>query len=328
MLVTGLALTAVVGVARVPCARPGRAAVVALWLAGAAAASTGVGQRAGRGRLVPARTGAAWRWACGRWRSRSGSASPRSRIAVVAERVRRRAPPCGSRSSPAALAAARRRRSSWSTRRARRRRRRARAQPLPRATPTCARIHGVSVLLVVPQFLVWTFALVWLVSDRGWSAAAAGSLVAGAQVAGALGRIAAGQLSDVVGQPDAAAALGRGRRRPARWCCSGLTAGLDAAVAVPLVVLATVRDRRRQRPGLHRRRRARRAVLVGPRPGRPEHRAVPHRLGRAAARGAAGRPRRATPPPSPSPGSSRCWPWAWCRCATSTTWPERLRPSG
>src|SRR5262245_55358380 len=28
------------------------------------------------------------------------------------------------------------------------------------------RIHGVSVLLVVPQFVVWTFALVWLVQDR------------------------------------------------------------------------------------------------------------------------------------------------------------------
>ena len=47
-----------------------------------------------------------------------------------------------------------------------------------------ARIHGVSVLLVVPQFAVWTFALVWLVHDRGWSPAAAGGLVAFAQVAG------------------------------------------------------------------------------------------------------------------------------------------------
>lgn len=102
-----------------------------------------------------------------------------------------------------------------------------------------ARIHGVSVLLVVPQFLVWTFALVWLVSDRGWSAAAAGSLVAGAQLAGALGRIAAGQLSDVVAS----------RLRPLRWVAVaagatmvllGLAAGQDAAVAVPLVVLATV----------------------------------------------------------------------------------------
>ncbi|CAN5413560.1 MFS transporter [soil metagenome] len=102
-----------------------------------------------------------------------------------------------------------------------------------------ARIHGVSVLLVVPQFVVWTFALVWLVQDRGWSPGAAGTLVAVAQVGGALGRIAAGQLSDIVGS----------RMRPLRWVAigAGLTmaalgaaAGLDWAVAVPLIVLATV----------------------------------------------------------------------------------------
>ena len=101
------------------------------------------------------------------------------------------------------------------------------------------RIHLVSVLLVVPQFLVWTFTLVWLVEDRGWSPAAAGSLVGAAQVAGALGRIAAGALSDAVSS----------RLRPLRWiavaaalCMGalGLAAGLDAALAVPLVVLATV----------------------------------------------------------------------------------------
>lgn len=101
-----------------------------------------------------------------------------------------------------------------------------------------ARIHGVSVLLVVPQFVVWTFALVWLVQDRGWSPAAAGSLVALAQVGGALGRIAAGQLSDMV----------RSRMSPLRWVAVaaaatmallGLAAGRDLAVAVPLVVLAT-----------------------------------------------------------------------------------------
>ena len=101
------------------------------------------------------------------------------------------------------------------------------------------RIHGVSVLLVVPQFAVWTFALVWLVHDRGWSPAAAGGLVAFAQVAGALGRIAAGQLSDVVGS----------RMRPLRWVTLaaaatmltlGVTAGLGWVLAVPLVVVATV----------------------------------------------------------------------------------------
>lgn len=102
-----------------------------------------------------------------------------------------------------------------------------------------ARIHAVSVLLVVPQFVVWTFALVWLVQDRGWSPGAAGALVALAQVGGALGRIAAGQLSDVVGS----------RMRPLRWvaigaglamAALGAAAGLGWAVAVPLIVLATV----------------------------------------------------------------------------------------
>jgi sugar phosphate permease len=102
-----------------------------------------------------------------------------------------------------------------------------------------ARIHGVSVLLVVPQFVVWTFALVWLIQDRGWSPAAAGSLVAGTQVLAAFGRIGAGQLSDHV----------RSRMRPLRWVAIaaglamallGLATGLDLAVAVPLIVIATV----------------------------------------------------------------------------------------
>lgn len=101
-----------------------------------------------------------------------------------------------------------------------------------------ARIHLVSVLLVVPQFLVWTFALVWLVEDRGWSAAAAGGLVGGAQVAGALSRIAAGWLSDRVAS----------RLRPLRWvaiaaavvlAALALTTALDLAVAVALMVVAS-----------------------------------------------------------------------------------------
>jgi sugar phosphate permease len=108
-----------------------------------------------------------------------------------------------------------------------------------RADSYLARIHGVSVLLVVPQFLVWSFALVWLVQDRGWSPAAAGGLVAVAQVAGALGRIGVGHLSDVVGS----------RMRPLRWVALaagatmallGLAAALDLAIAVILVVVATL----------------------------------------------------------------------------------------
>ncbi|MCV7176448.1 MFS transporter [Mycolicibacterium sphagni] len=61
------------------------------------------------------------------------------------------------------------------------------------------RIHAVSVLLVVPQCVVWTFALVWLIVDRGWSAESAGVLVMFAQILGALGRIAAGRWSDWLG---------------------------------------------------------------------------------------------------------------------------------
>ena len=100
------------------------------------------------------------------------------------------------------------------------------------------RIHGVSVLLVVPQFAVWTFGLVWLVDDRGWTAGGAGALIAASQICGALGRIAAGQLSDLVSS----------RLRPLRWVAVAaavtmgllaVTARLDLAVAVVLLVVAT-----------------------------------------------------------------------------------------
>ena len=82
------------------------------------------------------------------------------------------------------------------------------------------RIHAVSVLLVVPQALVWTFALVWLMSERGWSPASAGALVTAAQILGALGRIAAGRWSDRMGA----------RLRPIRM--------IAAAAAASMVLLA------------------------------------------------------------------------------------------
>lgn len=68
-----------------------------------------------------------------------------------------------------------------------------------RGSSTLWRIHAVSVLLVVPQCVVWTFTLVWLMTDRGWSAASAGAMVTFAQVLGAGGRIAAGRWSDKAG---------------------------------------------------------------------------------------------------------------------------------
>jgi predicted MFS family arabinose efflux permease len=59
------------------------------------------------------------------------------------------------------------------------------------------------------------------VQERHWSAAAAGGLVAGTHVLGALGRIAVGHLSDVVGS----------RVRPLRWVA------LAAAVTMALLAL-------------------------------------------------------------------------------------------
>jgi MFS family permease len=101
------------------------------------------------------------------------------------------------------------------------------------------RIHAVSVLLVVPQVLVWTFTLVWLMTDRGWSAASAGAMVTVAQLLGAAGRIAAGRWSDIVGSRlgpirtialAAAAAMG----------LLALTDWLDSPVSVALMVMASV----------------------------------------------------------------------------------------
>ncbi len=83
------------------------------------------------------------------------------------------------------------------------------------------RIHAVSVLLVAPQILVWTFTLVWLMTDRGWSAASAGALVTFAQILGAAGRIAAGRWSDMTGS----------RLKPIR------TIAIGAAIAMGLLAL-------------------------------------------------------------------------------------------
>jgi MFS family permease len=88
------------------------------------------------------------------------------------------------------------------------------------------RIHAVSVLLVIPQAVVWTFTLVWLMSDRGWSAASAGAMVTVAQVLGAGGRIAAGRWSDMVGS----------RLRPIR------SIAVAAAVAMGLLALTDAWD--------------------------------------------------------------------------------------
>jgi sugar phosphate permease len=108
-----------------------------------------------------------------------------------------------------------------------------------RGSTLLLRIHSVSVLLVVPQFVVWTYGLVWLISDRGWSAGSAGLVITLAQVLGALGRIGAGALSDRVNS----------RMRPLRWVAVAavvvmlllaLTDELDSPLSVWLLVIATV----------------------------------------------------------------------------------------
>jgi MFS family permease len=69
------------------------------------------------------------------------------------------------------------------------------------------RIHAVSALLVVPQFTLSIFGLVWLVTELRWDPLAAGVLVGVSQFIGAAGRIGVGVLSDRVGS----------RVRPLRW---------------------------------------------------------------------------------------------------------------
>ena len=103
------------------------------------------------------------------------------------------------------------------------------------------RIHLLSALLVVPQFTLSTFGLIWLITGLHWNVTAAGAVIAAAQFVGALGRIAVGSASDRVGS----------RTRVLRWVAvSGVVVmlalagcgGLHWAVAsaVVLIVASTV----------------------------------------------------------------------------------------
>lgn len=115
----------------------------------------------------------------------------------------------------------------------------ARAASLPpirspyRGSPDLARVHLASAMLVVPQFAVSAFTLVYLVSERAWDPATAGRLIFGFQVAGALGRVVTGVWSDRV----------RSRLRPMRRLavasvCLMLLIALGAATGSVVVVLA------------------------------------------------------------------------------------------
>lgn len=114
-----------------------------------------------------------------------------------------------------------------------------RANPY-RGDSTLWRIHGVSVLLVIPQGTVWTFALLWLHRDVGWSLAAAGILVTVTQILGAAGRIGAGAWSDRVGSRlgplrtvAVAAALSMAALALAAWTHMWWA-------AIPLLIIASV----------------------------------------------------------------------------------------
>jgi sugar phosphate permease len=117
---------------------------------------------------------------------------------------------------------------------------RARAQPgSPYRTGVLWRIHAASALLVVPQFTVTTFALVFLVETRGWHAPAAGALLAAAAAGGAASRLGAGHWSDRLGS----------RMRPMRILALATTAALLAlalaaaaapVLAVPILLAAAV----------------------------------------------------------------------------------------
>jgi len=99
------------------------------------------------------------------------------------------------------------------------------------------RIHAASMLLVVPQFTVWTYMLVWLIDERGWTTFAASALVGGTQVLGSAGRIAAGAWSDRVGSR-----LGPMRLVAVAAAGTMLALGLleGTVLAVTLMVLATI----------------------------------------------------------------------------------------
>ena len=109
----------------------------------------------------------------------------------------------------------------------------------PYKTGVLWRIHAASALLVVPQFTVATFALVFLVDTRGWPPAAAGTLLAVAAAGGAASRLAAGHWSDRVAS----------RMRPMRilalattaiLVALALAAGSASALAVPILLAAAV----------------------------------------------------------------------------------------
>ena len=160
--------------------------------------------------------------------------------------------------------------------------------PSPYRAPTLWRIHAASMLLVVPQFATTGFALEYLVAGRGWSAVDAGRVIAIANLAGALTRLAAGKWSD----------RAMSRLRPMRWLArrGGGHHGPDRARDVVALAAGRRRAARRgrpvgqhERPGVHGGRGDRGHVLGGPGARRAEHRSERGRSRDAAGHGAAHR---------------------------------------
>ncbi|MFE1168614.1 MFS transporter [Nocardiopsis sp. NPDC058789] len=101
------------------------------------------------------------------------------------------------------------------------------------------RVHGVSMLLGVPQVTLMVYTVIYLVQEQGWSPPSAGAVVAAAQIPGAVGRLLLGAWSDRTGD----------RMRPVRWLAvvSGVALVLLTflpdvwgGAAVPLVLVCLV----------------------------------------------------------------------------------------
>jgi MFS family permease len=93
-----------------------------------------------------------------------------------------------------------------------------------RGDRTLVRIHLVSILLVIPQFTVSTFGLVWLIEAEKLPVALAGFVVGFAQLIGAVGRIGVGIWSDRIGS----------RMRPLRWVAIAAVASMFLMGAIAL----------------------------------------------------------------------------------------------
>ena len=101
------------------------------------------------------------------------------------------------------------------------------------------RIHAVSILLCVPQGMLWTFVPAWLIVAHDWSPMTAGILVTISQILGAAGRIGAGRWSDVWGT----------RTKPIRLISIGATVSMgllaftdwcSSPAAAAIMVVASV----------------------------------------------------------------------------------------